>query len=559
VKYQLARGRDLTTRTAVAPSGIDDAPALSPKPPILEETTTSAPNPVGRAQLTLADISGREMLSTPVAVLRSGWFAFPTRPAVGAHAWHVVLPSGREAEVTGGILHDAGPVGVWQIPVPEDTGRMALAPWAPDRPLRWQAIDGPPDTQQVQILEFETLVDFIRIPLDAAADAPGLFIQDGRVVGWSFAPLIPGGYLWTGFTDTDLTAEFYIDDFYRLTFAGGREEALILALAETDFSDLQRLEALTAAYRLEPRLAAADTPGHLQPTAIGTAMRDLMRRVASLEGEALLALMEPATVVAVGNPAMAFDLLEIARDLEAYPYALELAAALQEADMGRPPPAVEIEAYQASIYHQWLNRLVADGATYDAQAVYREAAELFPRDPGIHLVGVELSLLAGDWGNADILLKSRAYPPEWRDTALRLAQDIAAQKAQAGKIVIRFRPGSRRIPISARLGRGLDQQFLIDTGATLTTIPSATARQLGLDKQAYQRPRRLFYSATGVFNAIEVTLPYIDLGGYVIEDIPALVVDLPGQPGVGLLGMNYLSNFRMDVNTADGLLMMAPR
>jgi clan AA aspartic protease (TIGR02281 family) len=99
---------------------------------------------------------------------------------------------------------------------------------------------------------------------------------------------------------------------------------------------------------------------------------------------------------------------------------------------------------------------------------------------------------------------------------------------------------------------------MVDTGASLVTVPAATAQRLGIDL-SYNLPRRLFYSATGVHNAIEITLPYIELNGWVVESVKALVVDLPGQPGVGLLGMNYLSNFRMDLNTDDGILMLEPR
>jgi clan AA aspartic protease (TIGR02281 family) len=99
---------------------------------------------------------------------------------------------------------------------------------------------------------------------------------------------------------------------------------------------------------------------------------------------------------------------------------------------------------------------------------------------------------------------------------------------------------------------------LIDTGASLVTVPTETVHRLGIDLSD-SLPRRLFYSATGVQNAVEVTLPFIEIDGWLVEDIQALVVDLPGQPGVGLLGMNYLRNFRMDLNTDEGLLTLSPR
>jgi predicted aspartyl protease len=89
-------------------------------------------------------------------------------------------------------------------------------------------------------------------------------------------------------------------------------------------------------------------------------------------------------------------------------------------------------------------------------------------------------------------------------------------------------------------------------------VPTTAVKQLGIDITA-NLPRRLFYSATGVQNAVEITLPSIELDGWVVENVRALVVDLPGQPEVGLLGMNYLGKFRMDVNTGEGVMLLEPR
>jgi predicted aspartyl protease len=49
------------------------------------------------------------------------------------------------------------------------------------------------------------------------------------------------------------------------------------------------------------------------------------------------------------------------------------------------------------------------------------------------------------------------------------------------------------------------------------------------------------------------------LEGYETRNVKALVLDLPNQPGVGLLGLNYLRRFRMDLSTDEGLLALTPR
>jgi clan AA aspartic protease (TIGR02281 family) len=561
VHFQLARapeGAERSMRTTSRGGSADRS--LSDRRQAEKSSVQPSLPSIIAAELILADISGRQILSTPVAVVAPGWFALPAHAGIGAYTWRVVMASGRRFEVEGGILHNTSPVGLWQLSSTASQGQAELMPWSPEQPLTWQSLVRPETPQSVRIGPTEYLVDFVRIPFDADGDALGVFMQNGQVVGWSFGPLMPGGYLWTGNRGNDLTPEFYPDDFYRLTFAGSREEALILALAEEDLSDLQRLENLASAYRLEPRLAPVERPAHIAPAAIQAAMRELVSRLQNQdEAEELLALFDPPTVLTIADSSLTADLLTVALELGAYAYANELIDAFQEADLGQDEQGRDLRQLQAELYRDWLNRLMADGNIDDARAVHREAAGRFPGDPAIHLAGVELALQNQDWVRAERLLAARNYPPEMRDRVGRLQQAIAALRGQEGKIVVRFRPGARTIPVVARVGRELfDQRFVIDTGASIVTVPSATAKRLGIDI-ADDLPRRLFYSATGVQHAVEITLPYIELDGWVIENVKALVVDLPGQSEVGLLGMNYLNNFRMDVNTSEGVLLLEPR
>jgi predicted aspartyl protease len=54
-------------------------------------------------------------------------------------------------------------------------------------------------------------------------------------------------------------------------------------------------------------------------------------------------------------------------------------------------------------------------------------------------------------------------------------------------------------------------------------------------------------------------LSSITIGGWEVNDVKALVLDIPDQPELGLLGLNYLHNFRMDMNTEAGVLLLEPR
>ena len=124
--------------------------------------------------------------------------------------------------------------------------------------------------------------------------------------------------------------------------------------------------------------------------------------------------------------------------------------------------------------------------------------------------------------------------------------------------MIRFAPGTRQIPVTASINQESSQDFIVDTGASMTTIPLSTIRALGI-VISVRNPRRKIYTASGELVAPEVVLDSITLEGFEVNNVKALVMDLPNQPNVGLLGLNYLRRFRMDLNTDEGLLMLAPK
>jgi clan AA aspartic protease (TIGR02281 family) len=156
------------------------------------------------------------------------------------------------------------------------------------------------------------------------------------------------------------------------------------------------------------------------------------------------------------------------------------------------------------------------------------------------------------------MLAAREYPPAMGSEVRGLQSAISELKGQASMIVIRFAPGTRQIPVTASLNRDIAQDFVVDTGASMVTIPFSTVRALGI-VISVRNPRRKVYTASGELYAPEVVLDSIALEGYEVNNIKALVMDLPNQPNVGLLGLNYLRRFRMDLNSEEGLLMLAPR
>jgi clan AA aspartic protease (TIGR02281 family) len=108
--------------------------------------------------------------------------------------------------------------------------------------------------------------------------------------------------------------------------------------------------------------------------------------------------------------------------------------------------------------------------------------------------------------------------------------------------------------IQATLNNKQSAKFVVDTGSSYTLISKALARELSID--VGPNPKTLpFQTANGLIEAPVTSLQSITVGGMEIRNLPAAVHDAIPDPQVaGLLGLNFLSNFRMDIDTQKGLL-----
>jgi len=97
-------------------------------------------------------------------------------------------------------------------------------------------------------------------------------------------------------------------------------------------------------------------------------------------------------------------------------------------------------------------------------------------------------------------------------------------------------------------------KLVVDTGASYTFISHALARELAIDigKSTKTVP---FHTANGVVEAPLTLLDSITVGGMEVKNLTAAVHDTtPDATAAGLLGLNFLSNFRMDIDTQLGVL-----
>lgn len=151
-------------------------------------------------------------------------------------------------------------------------------------------------------------------------------------------------------------------------------------------------------------------------------------------------------------------------------------------------------------------------------------------------------------------------PPKHRGRAQRVAAPESPRaitpppKAPPSRASIPMEKHGQVVVIQATLNNKRAAKFVVDTGASYTLISNALARELALDvgPGASTLP---FQTANGVINAPVTSLESISVGGMEIRDLPAAVHDAIPDPHVaGLLGLNFLSHFRLDIDTQKGVV-----
>ena len=129
---------------------------------------------------------------------------------------------------------------------------------------------------------------------------------------------------------------------------------------------------------------------------------------------------------------------------------------------------------------------------------------------------------------------------------------------------VSFNPTGESILLRLQIG-GVDPATFrnvtvaLDTGATLTIIPSQVLIALGYDL-LNAKERVQLIAASGTEFAKRITVRRLTAIGETIENIDVLCHDLPGNsPIKGLLGLNFLRHFDVNISFSTGTIELHPR
>ncbi|HDR67805.1 MAG TPA: hypothetical protein ENN61_02015, partial [Bacteroidaceae bacterium] len=212
----------------------------------------------------IKDFYGGEIVRTASAVMNGNWIALPVGMMIGGNS--ILFQRKEEGFITVDKVFwlENDPVILCRFSEEQVSGSMKLNPWKLSSPLEWRPLLRN-NSFYLEVISFRNRGSFSSFRLPADLNEPGVFIQNKRIVGWTFGEGWEEGFLWTGASGANLIENLDVDQFYFLVLSDSRETQLMTAvrLEDTDVSLSERLDAYAESFRLQSKLPVEDLPSTL--------------------------------------------------------------------------------------------------------------------------------------------------------------------------------------------------------------------------------------------------------------------------------------------------------
>jgi clan AA aspartic protease (TIGR02281 family) len=152
-----------------------------------------------------------------------------------------------------------------------------------------------------------------------------------------------------------------------------------------------------------------------------------------------------------------------------------------------------------------------------------------------------------------------AIPSPFRGKIISIQERVTMESpAGPSKTTLLF-PGAGRVAaVPATLNDLATVNLVVDTGATHTMISPATAHSIGIRPENHETTLH-FQTANGQVLAPVAELKSIRIGGREVRGLKIAIHDLFLDTSLaGLLGMDFLSHFRVELDMRGQILILEP-
>jgi clan AA aspartic protease (TIGR02281 family) len=495
--------------------------------------------------------------------------AIPTRTFINGSKWSFNL-NDKSYEIKNGYWETGDVIGLWKIDKLKKNNRsdLKLVSWKRNKKIIWLSLNNLNKKVQINKIKKTRRFDSAEIfTLPENINSAGIFLQDNNLVGWTFDSLLPYGILWSDEKDEFLEKKISYRNIYNNYCVNGQEYNFNKALLLEDDS-AKKLELLVQSVMLPRRFKKINRNEELNRT-------DLLNEI-HMTADALLKdgnwrgvknYLTFKAVIECDDTAIFDDAFDAAQKNNKYLAPIKFLDDIiaSKDPSGKLKDLATGKYVKLGIVH--INDLIKKGNNSDALTLFNKLYAKTKTNPEVNINGVKLLIWLNDWVGAEHLLYSIHYPSKYNTQLAELKNELDNLKKEVenedkdyydNKTVVNFPIGTKGININAVINDFTPQEFLLDTGASMTTLPKSTLEELGVHVMM-DSPEHRVSTAGGVISAREVHIDSISLQNCRVENLNVLALDLPGQSGKGLLGMNFLKHFHIEINHEKGTLTLVPK
>ena len=163
----------------------------------------------------------------------------------------------------------------------------------------------------------------------------------------------------------------------------------------------------------------------------------------------------------------------------------------------------------------------------------------------------EVSKLVDEWGK----LKDKAFELKPSTTFRSRMNDLEKRESLVLREAIPLRAEGRTFFVSVSVN-GNAAEMVLDSGASLISLPAGTATELGIRLKASDPKIALRLADGRLISATQTKLKSVRVGKFTVENVDCAVLGPEATEAEPLLGMSFLQNFTFEVNAARSELTM---
>jgi clan AA aspartic protease (TIGR02281 family) len=186
--------------------------------------------------------------------------------------------------------------------------------------------------------------------------------------------------------------------------------------------------------------------------------------------------------------------------------------------------------------------LVQRGAIEEAEVHYQKVIDLAPESE------------AASKAKRGIMLIASAKVTNDKDDTPTAMINVASSSPHKTTIHMTRSNNAIIIP-NVILNNKLGVNFILDTGATYTSISKSTANQLGLDLSNARIVS--LKTANGIIQVPRIVLDTININGIEAYNVEVTIHDVPAAKNVtGLLGLSFLDQFKLTIEKKNNKIIL---